>query len=75
MFDGHVQVRNGLSLNALSSVNDQQCSFASGNRTRYFIGEIHVSRSVNQVQGVFLAIMFMFHLNGVALDGDAALPL
>ena len=34
-----------------------------------------MSRSVNKVQYVFLAILHILHLDGVALDGDAALAL
>ena len=34
-----------------------------------------MSRSVNQVQGIFLAVLHVVHLDGVALDGDAALAL
>ena len=60
-------------LNALCSVDHQQGTFASGNASRNLIREIHMSRSVNQVQDILLAIKRILHLNGVTLDGDAAL--
>ena len=34
-----------------------------------------MSRSVNKVQNVFLALVLILHLDGVALDCDAALLL
>ena len=34
-----------------------------------------MSRSVNQVERIFRAVLHVVHLDGVALDGDAALTL
>ena len=34
-----------------------------------------MSRGVNKIKNVFLAFVFVFHLNGVALDGNAAFLL
>ena len=34
-----------------------------------------MSRSVDQVEDVFLSLMLIFHLYGMALDGDSPLPL
>ncbi len=32
-----------------------------------------MSRSVDKVEGIFFAIYYVFHLNGMALDSDTAL--
>ena len=34
-----------------------------------------MSRSVDEVQNIFLAVQLILHLYGVALDGDASLSL
>ena len=34
-----------------------------------------MARSIDKVEGIFLALVVVFHLDGVALDGDAALAL
>ena len=71
----HVEVAEGLSLHTLRRIHNEQRPLASGNRARYLVGEVHVSRSVNQVQDVFLPLVGIFHLYGMALDGDASLLL
>ena len=73
--DGQIEVRDGLCLYALRGVDHQQRTLAGGYRTADFIREVHVSRSVNQIEYVFLSLVHIFHLDGVALDGDAALAL
>ena len=71
--DSHVEVTNGLSLNALSSIYNKQSTFAGGNASRDLVAEVHVSWSVDEVQDVFLAVERVFHLNRVTFDGDATL--
>ena len=34
-----------------------------------------MSRGINQIEYIFLAFVHVFHLDGVALDGNAALAL
>ena len=76
MVNGHVEIRDGLCLNTLRSVYDKQCTFAGGNRARHLVREVHVSRSVYQVEYVVFSVgRLVVHLNGMALDGDAALTL
>ena len=75
MFDGHIQVRYGLRLYALRGVHDEQCAFAGSDGAGYFVGEVHVSRSVNEVEDILLSVQFILHLYGVALDGDATFAL
>ena len=74
VFKGQVQVRNGLSLNALRSIYDEQRSFACRNGTRHFVTEVHVPRGVDQIEHKILSILRLVrHLNGVAFDGDSTL--
>ena len=34
-----------------------------------------MSRGINQIEDIFFTIVHIFHLDGVALDGDATLTL
>ena len=70
-----IQVRNGLSLNPLRSIDHQQRPLARCDRTRYLVREIDVPRSIDQVQHVLLAPIGILHLDRMALDGDPLLPL
>ena len=73
--DGQVEIRDGLRLHALGGIHHQQRTLAGGYRTRHLVREVDMSRGVNQVQDIFLALIHILHLDGVALDGDAALAL
>ncbi|MPM04649.1 hypothetical protein SDC9_50928 [bioreactor metagenome] len=75
MIDGLIEVGNGLCLNALGSVNNEQCTFAGGDGARDFVGKVNVTRSVNQVQLVFLTTALTAHLDSMALDGYAFFAL
>ena len=69
--EGEVEVRDGLCLNALCGVDDEQGSFARGDGSRNFVGEVHVTGGVDQVEDILLSAALVFHLDGVALDRDA----
>ena len=73
--DGHVEVADGLSLNALRGVYHQQCALAGSDGARHLVGEVDVARRVNQVERELIAVEGIVHLDGVALDGDAPLAL
>ncbi|OPZ73152.1 MAG: hypothetical protein BWY83_00249 [bacterium ADurb.Bin478] len=74
--DGQVQVGDGLRFNALRGIDDQQCALAGGQAARHLIGEIHVARRVDEVEQIGHAVTgFIFHGDGVHLDGDAPLTL
>ena len=51
-----VHVGDGLRLHALRRVHDQQRPFARAQAARDFVGKIHVTGRVNQVQLVSLAV-------------------
>ena len=72
VLDGHVEVRNGLRLYALCRVDHQQAALASRNRSAHFVGEVHVTRSVDEVEHIVLSVQVVVHLDGMAFDGDAS---
>ena len=57
---------------ARGAFDQQQAAFAGGDAAGDLVGEVHVSRGVNEIQTVVLAIQTIVHLNGVTLDGDAS---
>ena len=69
--DGHVEVADGLSLHTLRSIYHEQRPFAGSYASAHLVAEVHVSRSVDEVEDVLLTVQVVLHLNGVALDGDA----
>ena len=70
--DGEVEVRDGLCLDALRGVDDEQGALARGDGARDLVGEVDVSRGVDQVERVSFAVAGrVLHLDGVALDGDS----
>ena len=75
MVDGHIEIRNSLSLDTLCGINHQQCALAGSNRTANLVREVNVSRSVDQVQNILLALISILHLDGVTLDGDTTFTL
>ena len=75
MVDGHIKIGDCLCLNTLSSIHHKQGSLAGSNRTAYLVGEVDVSRSINKIKDIFLAIVHIFHLDGMTLDGDATFTL
>ena len=75
MVDGHIQIADGLRLHALCGIDDEQRALTGGNASRHLVREIDVARRVYQVEQIFLSLHRIFHLDGVALDGDAALTL
>ena len=58
-------------MHALCRIDDKYRSLASSDRTGDFITEVHVPRSVDEVEGITL----MLHLDGVRFDGYTALFL
>ena len=76
VIDGEIGIGEGLRLDTLRRIDDEQRAFARGQRARDFVGKIHVAGSVDQVELVGLAVLRgVHHADGVSLDGDAALAL
>ena len=75
VLNGQVKVADGLGLDSLGSVHHQQGAFAGRNASGNFVGKVHVAGGVDQVQAEVVFAADVIHLDGVALDGDAALAL
>ena len=74
--DGEVGVGDGLRLDALRGVDDQQRALAGGERARDLVGEVDVARRVDQLQLVGLAVLRVEEdAHRLGLDRDPALAL
>jgi hypothetical protein len=70
-----VQVGEGLRLDALRGVDQQDRALARGERARHLVAEVDVAGGVDHVEGVLAAAERPVHAHGLRLDGDAALAL
>ena len=75
MVDCHIEIGDGLCLYSLCGINDKQSAFTSSNRAAHFIREVNMSRSINKIEQISLTISLIFHLNGMALDGNTSFSL
>ena len=90
MLDSHVQVTDCLCLHALRSIHHEHSTFAGGYTAAHLVREIHMPRSVNQIQYIFRISLCsvsvsglcsvsrrrsVFHLYSMRLDGYAAFLL
>ena len=73
---GEVGVCQRLRLHALGGVHHQQRALTGGQRPADLVVEVHMTRRVDEVQGIGLAVLRRVEdLYGAGLDGDAPLPL
>ena len=70
--DSHVEVRDGLRLHTLCGIDHQQRALAGCYRTADLVREVNMSRGVDEIQDILLAVALILHLNGVTLNGNAA---
>jgi len=76
LLDSEEVVGHRLCLHALRCVHHQQASLARLQRARHFIAEIDVSRRIDEVELVELAILVLVpQADGLGLDGDATFAL
>ena len=76
MVERQIGVRQGLRLHALGGVHDEHRALTGRERTGDLIVEVHVTRGVDQVDLVDLAVVgLVVHGDRARLDGDAALAL
>ena len=75
VLEGEVEVREGLRLDALRGVDEQDRALARGERAGDLVAEVDVARRVDHVQRVRRVADLPGHAHGLALDGDAALAL
>ena len=73
---GQVYIGQGLGLDALGGVHHQDCSVAGSQGTGHLVVEVHVSRSVDEVEDILLSVLCLINgTDGLGLDGNASLPL
>ena len=76
VLDRQVGVGDGLRLDALRGVDEQHRALAGRERARHLVGEVDVTRRVDEVELVVLAVArAVGDAHGLRLDGDAALAL
>ena len=76
VFHGQVEIGKGLGLDALGGVDEQQNPFTRGEGPGDLIGKIHMTGGIDQVEDILFPIVgAVGEGNGLALDGDAPLPL
>ena len=74
--DGEVGVAEGLCLDALRRIDDEQRALAGRERAGDLVVEVDMTRGVDEVHLVGPAVIgLIFHADGARLDGDAALAL
>ena len=74
--DGQVRVGQSLGLDALAGIHHQQRALACREAARHLVREVHVTRRVDEVELVGLAVVGRVeHPHGLRLDGDAPLAL
>ena len=73
---GEIHVGDGLGLNTLCRINQQQRPLASRKAPRDLIGEVDVPRRVDQVQAVGVPVPgLVTDRHRMGLDGNPPLPL
>ena len=76
MVEGQVRVAEGLGLDALGSVHDEDRAFTGGQRPGDFVVEVDVAGGVDEVQVIdFPVLGLVLELDGPGFDGDAAFSL
>ena len=73
LFNRQIQVGQGLRLHTLCSIHQQNSSFYSSQRARYFIVKVYMTRSINKVKCVLFAFVHRMHLHRLKLDCDTSL--
>ncbi len=76
VLDRLVDVGEGLRLDPLRGVNDEERAFAGGQAARHFIGEVDVAGGVHEVELIVLAVLgAVLQPDGLGLDRDPAFAL
>ena len=76
MIQCHITIGQGLSFNALRSIDYQQGTFAGSQCTADFISKVNMTGGIDQIQGIGFSILrFVLHAYSLALNGDATFAL
>ena len=71
--DCRVGIGDGLSLNSLKSIGEQEGALTAGEAAGNLIVKVDMARRVDQVQLVFLSLIGVAHRDRAGLDGDPPL--
>ncbi len=66
-----IQIGYCLGLDPLRSIHHEQRALARCDGSGHLIREINVTRSIDKIELIFLALVKIVHLDSVALDCDA----
>ena len=73
LIERKVGVGEGLGFDALRSIDDEEGTFAGLERAGDFVGEVYVTRGINEIELVNFSIFCRVEeANGMGFDGDAA---
>ena len=76
LIHGQIHIGQSLGFDSLGGVHDEHGALAGSQRPRHFISEVHVSRRIDEIEDVLIAVFaFEDHPRSLQLDGDAPLPL
>ena len=76
MAERQIGVSEGLRLDALRGIHHQQRALAGLQAPRHLVSEIDVTRSVDEIELVVIAVFgFIVEADGMRFDGDAAFAL
>ncbi len=76
LLQGRIAIGNALRLDTLGRVDHQERSLAGRERARHFVGEIHMTGRIDEIQLIDLAgDRFERERDALRFDGNAPLPL
>ena len=76
MLHRKIEICQGLGLNALGGIDQKQGTLTGADGTADLIGEVHMSRSVNEIELILLSVgSGIGNCDCLTLDGDAPLLL
>jgi hypothetical protein len=76
VFHGQQKIGQGLRLDALAGIDEQQGPLAGGQGPGHFVGEVHMTGRIDEIEGIGDTIGSRIRqAYGLAFDGDPALAL
>ena len=75
MFNCQIGICQGLSFNALRSIDNQNCPLTGCQTSGHFIVKVHVSRRINQVKHIgFPVFCLIIQADSTSFDGNTPFP-
>ena len=70
-----IKISHSLRFNTLGRINDQKHPFTGCQGAGYFIGKIHMSGSIDEIEFIFFTLAIcIWQSHGLAFYGDSPLP-